>query len=115
MNAKLTTKQIVSKVKRTIAKDNECLVSDLLEDYGYRYRVTKECAQYGDDVIEVASTYYYQSQARVEGRADDFEMYAHNAGIELVLTAVNDHTRYNDAPWPKTSWATKFYHVRVID
>ena len=111
----MNTRTLVTKVKNAIAKDHEVLVSELPEDYGYRYRITNETKQLGNDVVEVGSTYFYQSQARVESRADDFKLYANSLGINVTMTPVHDNVRFNNASWPKTSWATLFYHVRIVD
>ena len=96
-----------------MAKDMNCTVPELPSDLGIRFRITAETKKLGDNVIEVGSSYFYQFDEDVQKVADDFVFYAQHLGINVTLNPLHDNIRFNDAPWPKTSWATLPYEMTL--
>lgn len=83
-----------------------------MEDNGYRIRVTKECKAQGDDVVELGSSYFYRHQASVNRTRDEVIFYAEHLGYEVEMEPVAG-VRYRDRHWPKTSWATQLFRLKV--
>jgi len=88
-------------VKQAIAKDHGYANwKEYAADNEVRVRKTRECADYGGDVYEVASSYFYQVQAHPESVAREF---AEAAGVTFEVVR---HRQFNMAAWPKTSWCS---------
>lgn len=106
---KIDGKQFAAKVNRTYAKLNGAK----MVDNGYRVRQTPECLQYGEDVIEVSSSFYYRNQASLTQAVGQVLYHGHHSNINFEL---DDLVMVRDAQedwqqWPKTSWVTALYRI----
>jgi hypothetical protein len=101
MTEKTPAMKIAQKVNRAFRIEND----DLMKSNGYRVRVTPECVQEGYDVVEIGASYFYRSQARISAAFETVNYYAQKTGEEIRFEAVTE-VRFDDANWPKTSWAT---------
>lgn len=76
----------------------------LADDHGTRIRV-KSAGR-----VEIASTYFYESQNHVGSLYNAFETFARQHGFqaspELPDHLVSRQIDFHYKPWPKTSWAT---------
>ena len=102
----MNAKQLVSKINREYAKENGATMTD----NGYRLRVTSECTARGPEYFEAAGSYFYQVQGKPEYAASLIYFYAPDVKFAQV-----DRVRFNDRPWPKTSWATQIYKIVTSD
>lgn len=108
MTAKSLAVQTAQRVNRAYSVLNE---GTKLEDNGYRIRASIAAARRGKDVVEIGSSYFYRSQANTSAAFDIVTYYAKKFDEEISFEAITE-VRYDDANWPKTSWATVL--VRII-
>lgn len=97
-------------VKRFLQSNYEtCKAKELADDHGIRIRVQQ------DGKVELATTYFYESQNQTASLYNSFEKFAADNDIkvepEFVGHPISRQISFNGKPWPKTSWATMIITV----
>ena len=113
MTEKSQAMEITNGIRRIYAATN----GYRMQDNGYRIRITPECVQEGHDVVEIGASYFYRSQANIPAAINNVTFYADKVEEGVGFETISE-IHYDDANWPKTSWATvlaRIVRVREIE
>jgi len=111
MTQKLTPKNLVKQFKSEMF---ETTVTKELSDNGFRMRQSTTAKDFGDNVWELATTYYYTSQNSTARLFDEFQKFAAQHGYEATaqswhsgkpIEVSKDTIVFESNPWPRLSWA----------
>lgn len=104
----MKTRQLVTQFLK--ANYSTTKAKELEDAAGVRIKVLSESR------VELATTYFYESQNHTASLYKQFETFADTKGVqvstELPDHPVNNLIDFRYKPWPKTSWATLIVNLQ---
>jgi hypothetical protein len=105
-----TPTQIVRAIHKSYVLDT----GDTMINDGMWFRYNKEAKEHGTYYVEVGNSYYYRSQANVEGVTKMIEVYAQEHNWDIRLEYVSNTVRFEQNDWAKESWKKAIYRITFV-
>jgi hypothetical protein len=121
MPQQMTPKQLVKAYK--IERFETANARVLREDFGFRMRQDNHSKQFGENVWELATTYFYRNQNSTSRQFSEFQAFAGKYGFTVEplnwwtgarISAVGKETlTFETNDWPKESWAKVLIRIDI--